>query len=154
MTAQAGNGPCNVSLALARWHFAGDRGCERGVRWTSHELQNCFDLAIRQNIQEWRLAQGHAQCLLERVVKDRVGRLVVKICKHDSVSFGELGRWTAVGKVGRCCKTASSTTPAVILAPRLPVRDPKFPDFADAELVDSVSLFKRCKSARISDACW
>ena len=57
----------------------------------SHQRQRLLDLLIRNQAEERRLLKLHGQPLAQRVVKNRIAGLILKLREDDGVFVGQAG---------------------------------------------------------------
>ena len=90
LAAEAGNRAGQHGLAAgALTDFSGDLGRQAVAGRTAHQFQSLIHLALGKKIEKGRLSELHRQSLLERIVEDRIARLIVEIGKNNGVFFGE-----------------------------------------------------------------
>ena len=105
LIAKIGNGAANVRLTVGTLtEVTGDIRREAGVRRLGHQAQRGRDLVVGEHVQIRRLAQRHAERLLQRVIEDRIAGSVGEVADDECVLLSELGCTVAVIEVARHCE--------------------------------------------------
>ena len=144
-------GAAGADADVAR-HIVGQRRRRR----LPHQLQRPADAIVGDEAEKRRLPELHGESLSKRLVEHRVARRVDEVGEHDGVFVGQRRRTAKIRPRRDCGRDDDRRLPTARVSSggerRRPARASAGGD--DGRRADSRSRFSRCRSARISDACW